>query len=101
MKPFNAPSIIERLREAANKASRETGPSLARRFVARVAATLGDELVERIAAMTTRDQLEALRDVLPREQFVLVTQLYDALHTYALRASAAASSTATRVSSIN
>ena len=101
MKPLNATSIFARLREAANRATREVGPDLVSRFAARVAATAGDQIVERIAAMSTRDQLEALREVLTREQFALVTELYDVLHAYALRTSVTTASAVHRVSSNN
>ena len=86
MKPFVPLSFLERLREAAEKARREAGPRIVARFSAHVAATLGDEIVERIASMSTREQLGALRDVLTREQFALVTELFDLLQAYALRA---------------
>ena len=85
MKSFHAASILARLREAANAATREVAPGLVARFVSRVAVTVGDDLVERIAAMSTREQLGALRDVLTREQFALVTELFDVLQAYALR----------------
>ena len=85
MKSFNASSILTRLREAANTATCEVASGVAARFAARVAVTLGDEFVERIASMSTRDQLESLRDVLTREQFLLVTELFDVLQAYALR----------------
>jgi len=98
MKPFVPLSFLERLREAAEKARREAGPRIVARFSAHVAATLGDEIVERIAEMGTRAQLESLRGVLTPDQFALVTELFDVIQMYALRASVVASSTATRVS---
>ena len=85
MKSFHAASILARLREAANGATREVAHGLVARFVSRVAVTVGDEIVERIASMSTREQLGALRDVLTREQFALVTELFDLLQAYARR----------------
>jgi hypothetical protein len=100
MKTSNAPSIVSRIREAANQATREMRSHFVARFASRVASMAGDELVERIAALNTREQLEALRGVLTRDQFLLVVELYDVLQAYALRASATASSTRHHVSSI-
>ena len=85
MKNLDVSSIFTRLREAANTATCEVASGVVARFASRVAVTLGDEFVERIASMSTRDQLGSLRDVLTRDQYLLVTELFDVLQAYALR----------------
>ena len=60
-------------------------PSLVARIASEVAATAGDEIIERLARASTREQLNLLRDALSPAQFAMAIELHDVLRAYAAR----------------